>query len=37
VRIFERVRGRIEGTDRDGNLIGRTTISTYLDPESSRD
>jgi hypothetical protein len=28
----ERVRGRIEGTEGDGNPIGRQTKSTNLDP-----
>jgi hypothetical protein len=27
-----RVRGRIEGTEGDGNPIGRPTVSTNLDP-----
>jgi hypothetical protein len=30
--LKERVRGRIEGAERDDNPIERTTISTNLDP-----
>ena len=29
---YGRVRGRIEGTEGDGNPIGRPTVSTNLDP-----
>ena len=29
---YGRVRGRIEGTERDGNLIERPTVSINLDP-----
>jgi hypothetical protein len=29
---YERVRGRIEETEGDGNLIGRPTLSTNLEP-----
>jgi hypothetical protein len=31
--FYGRVRGRIEGTEGDGNPIGRPTVSIYLDPE----
>ena len=27
-----RVRGRIEGTEKDDNLVGKPTVSTNLDP-----
>jgi hypothetical protein len=29
---YERVRGRIEGAEGNGNPIGKTTVSTNLDP-----
>ena len=29
---FGRVRGRTEGTKRDGNTVGRATVSNNLDP-----
>jgi hypothetical protein len=31
-RVRGRVRGRIEGVEGDGNPVGRSTVSTKLDP-----
>ena len=30
--LYGRVMGRIEGTEEDGNTIGRPTVPTNLDP-----
>ena len=30
--LYGRVKGMIEGAEKDGNPIGRTTVSTNLDP-----
>jgi hypothetical protein len=32
MKFYGRVRGRTQGTKRDGNPIGRPTVSTNLDP-----